>query len=69
MPYLNTTEVESALAVATSPPYSAFSQLITLYLTPVIYLTLEKQLQRWRDSRSRRVAVTAGGGTAAGSGD
>jgi HAE1 family hydrophobic/amphiphilic exporter-1 len=39
------------------------SQLLTLYLTPVIYLTLEKRLQRWRDSRGGRVAVPAGGGS------
>src|SRR5947208_13584045 len=30
MPYLNVTEVESALAVASSAPYTAFTQLITL---------------------------------------
>ena len=30
MPYLNVTEVESALSVATSAPYTAFTQLITL---------------------------------------
>lgn len=30
MPYLNVTEVESALAVATSAPYTAFTELITL---------------------------------------
>ncbi len=30
MPYLNIEEVESALTVATSAPYSAFTQLITL---------------------------------------
>ncbi len=27
------------------------SQMLTLYLTPVIYLVLENRLQRWRDSR------------------
>jgi len=36
------------------------SQLLTLYLTPVIYLTLENRLQRWRDSRQRRAAAAAG---------
>src|SRR6266853_2071408 len=30
MPYLNITEVESALTVATSAPYTAFTQLIPL---------------------------------------
>jgi murein tripeptide amidase MpaA len=30
MPYLNVTEVESALSVATSAPFTAFAQLITL---------------------------------------
>src|SRR5260370_28481425 len=30
MPYRNITEVESALSVATSSPYTAFTQLITL---------------------------------------
>src|SRR5579864_5046699 len=30
MPYLNVTEVESALSVATSAPFTAFTQLITL---------------------------------------
>jgi murein tripeptide amidase MpaA len=30
VPYLNVTEVESALSVASSPPYAAFTQLITL---------------------------------------
>jgi carboxypeptidase T len=30
MPYLNVTEVESALSVATAAPYSGFTQLITL---------------------------------------
>jgi hypothetical protein len=30
MPYLNITEVESALSVASSPPYNGFTQLITL---------------------------------------
>ena len=30
MPYLNVTEVESALGVAASPPYNGFTQLITL---------------------------------------
>jgi murein tripeptide amidase MpaA len=30
MPYLNVTEVESALAVATSPPFTAITELITL---------------------------------------
>ncbi len=30
------------------------SQMLTLYLTPVIYLTLEQRLQRWRDSRAAR---------------
>jgi hypothetical protein len=30
MPYLNIEEVESALTVATSAPYSKFTQLITL---------------------------------------
>src|SRR5579859_645078 len=30
MTYLNVTEVESALSVATAAPYSAFTQLITL---------------------------------------
>ena len=30
MPYLNVTEVESGLAVATSAPYTAFTQLVTL---------------------------------------
>ena len=35
------------------------SQLLTLYLTPVVYLTLEHPLQRWRDARgSRRSAPT-----------
>ena len=30
------------------------SQMLTLYLTPVIYLALENRLQRWRDSRAAR---------------
>lgn len=30
MPYLNVEEVESALLVATSAPYTAFTQLIAL---------------------------------------
>jgi carboxypeptidase T len=30
MPYLNITEVESALSVATSAPFTGFTQLITL---------------------------------------
>ena len=30
------------------------SQMLTLYLTPVIYLTLEQRLQRWRDLRGSK---------------
>jgi len=30
------------------------SQMLTLYLTPVIYLTLEQRLQRWRDLRGNK---------------
>ena len=36
------------------------SQLLTLYLTPVIFLTLEKRLQRWRDSRGSPDQVVTG---------
>ena len=41
MPYLNVTEVESALSVAANPPNAAFSQLITLYVTPVVYTYMD----------------------------
>jgi HAE1 family hydrophobic/amphiphilic exporter-1 len=34
------------------------SQMLTLYLTPVIYLALENRLQRWRDSRAARNDAT-----------
>jgi hypothetical protein len=33
MPYLNVTEVESVLTVATSGPFTGFTQLITLPAT------------------------------------
>jgi len=41
------------------------SQMLTLYLTPVIYLVLENRLQRWRDSRGRRDAATTTTSTSA----
>ncbi len=35
------------------------SQMLTLYLTPVVYLLLENRLQRWRDARAARDGVSA----------
>jgi hydrophobic/amphiphilic exporter-1 (mainly G- bacteria), HAE1 family len=36
----------------------AFSQLMTLYLTPVVYTYMSVIVQKWRESRSRRKSLT-----------